>query len=332
MRVNQLALSQAVLLSLAKVGIHEVEQLAEHRIGELLRRPEFSSGVELYELICELHRHGLTPFSGHGGHIQTARERGMFRLRAVDGLTLDEIGERFAIKRERVRQLLHLHFQLDGVPPAAKVRRARSRLQSDPLLQAMRPHTFRERRRLYVLAHVVIMCHYGTSLTIESVAKLLASSPRQLQRAFAQFGESTFREDLRARRMAAAAELLSEPAIQVCEVARQVGYHQHARSAATVVARLGHQSAALPITSRVRRRCATSSSPRPRRRLLADTSGPVVAGRRPRHVPPRQMDLWRGPRRSYPWRRPIASISELGEGTKTARMPERVKQKASSQA
>lgn len=67
MRVNELALSQAVLPSLAKVGIHEVEQLAGHRTGELLRHPELSSGAELYELICELHRHGLTPFSAHGG-------------------------------------------------------------------------------------------------------------------------------------------------------------------------------------------------------------------------------------------------------------------------
>jgi AraC-like DNA-binding protein len=226
MRVNELALSRAVLPSLAKVGIHEVEQLAEHRTGELLRHPELSTGVELYELICELHRHGLTPFSGHGGHIQTAREREIFRLRVVEGLTLDEIGERFAVKRERVRQLLKLHFRLNGVPPAANVRRARTRLASDPSLEGMRPHTFRERRRLYVLARVVVMRHYRTSLTIESVAKLLASSPRQLQRAFAQFGEGTFRQDLRARRMAAAAELLSQPSILVCEVARQVGYRQ----------------------------------------------------------------------------------------------------------
>ncbi len=94
MRVNELALSQAVLSSLAKVGIHEVEQLAEHRTRELLRRPELSSGAELYELICELHRHGLTPFSGHGGHIETERELEIFRLRAVEGLTFTEIGAR----------------------------------------------------------------------------------------------------------------------------------------------------------------------------------------------------------------------------------------------
>src|ERR1035441_4092222 len=113
MRVNELALSQAVLPSLAKVGIHEVEQLAGHRTGELIRRPELSSGVELYELICELHRHGLTPFSALGVHIQAGREREIFRLHAVEGLTLDEIGERFAVTRERVRQLLKLHLRLD---------------------------------------------------------------------------------------------------------------------------------------------------------------------------------------------------------------------------
>ncbi|HEY5194620.1 MAG TPA: sigma factor-like helix-turn-helix DNA-binding protein [Solirubrobacteraceae bacterium] len=123
MRVNELALSQAVLPSLAKVGIHEVEQLAGHRTGELLRRPELSSGVELYELICELHRHGLTPFSSYGGHIETERELEIFRLRAVEGLTFTEIGERVGLNRTRVDQLLRLHFRLDEVPPAAKRRR-----------------------------------------------------------------------------------------------------------------------------------------------------------------------------------------------------------------
>ncbi len=122
MRVNELALSQAVLPSLAKAGIHTVEQLAEQNLGELLRQPEFTSGVELYELIRELHRHGLTPFAAHGGHIQTEREREIFRLRAVEGLTLAQIGVQLDISTERVRQLLKLHFGLDGRPPAAQRR------------------------------------------------------------------------------------------------------------------------------------------------------------------------------------------------------------------
>jgi AraC family transcriptional regulator, regulatory protein of adaptative response / methylphosphotriester-DNA alkyltransferase methyltransferase len=90
----------------------------------------------------------------------------------------------------------------------------------------VRPHTLTERRRLYLLARLIIERHYRRPLTLEVVAKALASSPRQLQRAYAQFGESSFREDLVARRMAAAAELLAQPAIPVRDVAHLVGYRQ----------------------------------------------------------------------------------------------------------
>jgi AraC family transcriptional regulator, regulatory protein of adaptative response / methylphosphotriester-DNA alkyltransferase methyltransferase len=54
----------------------------------------------------------------------------------------------------------------------------------------------------------------------------LASSPRQLQRAYEQFGRGTFRDDLLARRMIAAAELMSKPSIPMRDVARMVGYSQ----------------------------------------------------------------------------------------------------------
>jgi AraC-like DNA-binding protein len=91
----------------------------------------------------------------------------------------------------------------------------------------MRPDTLAERRRLYLLARVVVSRHYRRELTLAEVARALASSPRQLQRAYAQFGELTFREDLLARRMAVAAELLVEQrAIPVSHVARLVGYRQ----------------------------------------------------------------------------------------------------------
>ena len=91
----------------------------------------------------------------------------------------------------------------------------------------MRSETFETRRRLYLLARVVIARHYRQPLTLVGVAEALSSSPRQLQRAYAQFGESTFAEDLFARRMTAAAELLIEQrAIPVSDVARLVGYRQ----------------------------------------------------------------------------------------------------------
>jgi AraC-like DNA-binding protein len=91
----------------------------------------------------------------------------------------------------------------------------------------MRPQTLAARRRLYLLARVVVARHYRRELTLAVVAGALASSPRQLQRAYEQFGERTFREDLFSRRMAVAAELLIEQrAIPVSDVARLVGYRQ----------------------------------------------------------------------------------------------------------
>jgi AraC-like DNA-binding protein len=91
----------------------------------------------------------------------------------------------------------------------------------------VRSDTLRTRRRLYLLARVVVARHYGRPLTLAVVAGALSSSPRQLQRAYAQFGQSTFQEDLLARRMAAAAELLIEQrAIPVRDVAHLVGYRQ----------------------------------------------------------------------------------------------------------
>ena len=88
----------------------------------------------------------------------------------------------------------------------------------------MRPDTLRERQRLYLLARVLVARHYRRALTLSAVARALSCSPRQLQRAYAQFGDSTFQEDLTARRMAAAAELLAGQAIPVRDVARLVGY------------------------------------------------------------------------------------------------------------
>ena len=88
----------------------------------------------------------------------------------------------------------------------------------------MRPGTLSERKRLYLLARVLVARHYRRELTLAAVARALSCSPRQLQRAYSHFGEATFHEDLTARRMAAAAELLAGQSIPVADVARLVGY------------------------------------------------------------------------------------------------------------
>jgi AraC-like DNA-binding protein len=91
----------------------------------------------------------------------------------------------------------------------------------------VRAATLASRRRLYLLARVLVARHYRRELTLAAVAAALSSSPRQLQRAYAQFGELSFSEDLHNRRMAAAAELLlAQRSIPVSAVARLVGYRR----------------------------------------------------------------------------------------------------------
>lgn len=89
----------------------------------------------------------------------------------------------------------------------------------------MHASTLSTRHRLYLLARVVVARHYRHRLTLAQVARAVASSPRELQRAYAQCGGTTFSEDLLARRMAVGAQLLVEQrAIPVADVARLVGY------------------------------------------------------------------------------------------------------------
>ena len=123
----------------------------------------------------------------------------------------------------------------------------------------MRSDTLDTRHRLYLLARVVVARHYRQPLTIEVVAAAVSSSPRQLQRVYAQFGETTFQEDLLARRMTAAAELLIEQrAIPVRDVARLVGYRQAPHFARAFRRRYGLSPARFreqaPLTRRLERR------------------------------------------------------------------------------
>jgi AraC family transcriptional regulator of adaptative response / methylphosphotriester-DNA alkyltransferase methyltransferase len=121
----------------------------------------------------------------------------------------------------------------------------------------MRPTTIEQRRRLYLLARVVIARHYRRPLTLDEVARALSSSPRQLTRAYAQFGESTFREDLLTRRLKVAAQLLVEqPAISVRDVARLVGFRQAPHFAKAFRRRYGLTPAAFRAEGRAFARAA----------------------------------------------------------------------------
>jgi AraC-like DNA-binding protein len=122
----------------------------------------------------------------------------------------------------------------------------------------VRPATLAARQRLYLLARVTVARHYRRELTLAIVARALASSPRQLQRAYAQFGELTFSEDLLARRMSAAAELLIEQrSIPIADVARLVGYRQAPHFAQAFRRRYGLS----PASFRARAPSSVASSP-----------------------------------------------------------------------
>jgi transcriptional regulator GlxA family with amidase domain len=96
---------------------------------------------------------------------------------------------------------------------------------------AMRNGTAERREQLYQEAIELIARDYGRDLQLEGVARTLATSRRQLQRAFAEVGNTSFRDELAKVRMHHARELLAADGIPVRMVAASVGYHQPAQFA-----------------------------------------------------------------------------------------------------
>jgi transcriptional regulator GlxA family with amidase domain len=85
---------------------------------------------------------------------------------------------------------------------------------------------------LYRDARVVIARRYGDDdLSLASVAREIATSRRQLQRAFAEAGSTSFSRELQRIRMARAAQLLLDGSLPVQDVAAAVGYRQAAQFA-----------------------------------------------------------------------------------------------------
>lgn len=123
MRVTELDLSAAALVCLRAADIADVDQLVQHSADELIRKG--FGALELYEVVCQLNKHGISlpSFSGGNVYMPDDRSREIFRLRIVEGLTLKEVGERFGINAERVRQILAQRFGLRGSPPTVKARK-----------------------------------------------------------------------------------------------------------------------------------------------------------------------------------------------------------------
>lgn len=94
-----------------------------------------------------------------------------------------------------------------------------------------RPATIRHRSSLLDDAVSIVEVEFASDLALDDIARRVASSRRQLQRAYAEIGQTTFREHLAAVRMQRAAEMLEHPGLTVREVAHRVGYRQPAQFA-----------------------------------------------------------------------------------------------------
>ena len=98
-------------------------------------------------------------------------------------------------------------------------------------MPTQRPTTIRLRTSLYEEATEIVDQEYGSDLSLDDIARRVASSRRQLQRAYAEIGQTTFRDHLTRVRMEKAAELLAGRGMTVREVAHRVGYRQPAQFA-----------------------------------------------------------------------------------------------------
>ena len=97
----------------------------------------------------------------------------------------------------------------------------------------MRDGTVERRRALFEEAKDIIEAEYPTDLELDQVARRLATSRRQLQRSFAEIGNTSFRSYVAEVRMQRALELLQDGAMPVRDVASSVGYRQPAQFAKT---------------------------------------------------------------------------------------------------
>ena len=96
----------------------------------------------------------------------------------------------------------------------------------------MRASTVERRRELYRDAvEVIRRRHSDPDLSLAQVAHEIATSRRQLQRALAEAGGTSFSRELQRARMNRAAELLRAGSLPVQVVAGAVGYRQAAQFA-----------------------------------------------------------------------------------------------------
>jgi transcriptional regulator GlxA family with amidase domain len=80
-----------------------------------------------------------------------------------------------------------------------------------------RPSTVRHRTSLFEDATAIVEREFASELSLDDIARRVASSRRQLQRAYAEIGDTTFRDHLTRVRMYKAAEMLATRGLTVAK-------------------------------------------------------------------------------------------------------------------
>jgi AraC-like DNA-binding protein len=89
-----------------------------------------------------------------------------------------------------------------------------------------RAATSTHRSDLFREATALIQSDFARAITLQETAARVSASPRQVRRAFAEVGGTTFRAYVHDVRMARAAELLASTETSVREIGARVGYTQ----------------------------------------------------------------------------------------------------------
>jgi hypothetical protein len=137
MHIIELDLTPAAIASLRAADLIYVDELVAHPAKNLIQM-RFGPH-ELFEIACRLNEHDLSFPTGYGRQprkLPDDRDRELFRLRVVEGLTLDDAGAAVGISRDRVRQLMRERYGLTGTIPTGSARRwaatQRRRLEDQP--------------------------------------------------------------------------------------------------------------------------------------------------------------------------------------------------------
>lgn len=118
-----------------------------------------------------------------------------------------------------------------------------------------RDGTLERRQALLRDAVDAIMRDHGPDADLESVARRIGTSRRQLQRVFAELSERSFRETIASVRMAHARKLLAETDLPIAQIGQIVGYLQAAQFSKA----FRHRHGMSPRTYRRKARAATSN-------------------------------------------------------------------------